>query len=761
MKNFLKKIGDRKIAISFLMSYIIVLIIPYISNKVSYSGFTKGLVEEVISNNIERLNSHTETIDNAVANVTEMTNLISLDKNFTDAAGIKGPLNATQRYRIGAESTYIYEGLDFYIENAYVIFINSDYYVSKNGAGELESFYKGYYEDAYNSYKEWYSFITGRYYGEIVAYPDKTGNGNDRLFYILSYMKAGNDASPDANIVVEFKNDFLNYENSSNKNNFFLMNRDNEIVFGRYDAETAKRISEALKKNPEKNAVQLKLGNEKKVVLVQNMERSNLKGVLCMPKNIFFEKVKALQRNYLISLALCVLLGLLIVFYSMKRHYSPINRITKALSKKYAYDSKLNEYEYLSKVVAKIINEYQTDSQYYRLEKKLAKNSFLIGLLKNEKLFMSDEYEKFKYFDIVFNNSFFVLAAFVIQDCERLFFETDPSGENGNLAKLIIENVTQDIFKENFEFAICENEDNRYVIVSLQSEDELDDLRQALKKIQELIEKMFNISTFVTLSGMHKDLKDIAVCYCEAVELIQSNIIKQARFLSYDDQSGISKTKNEYCYSSGTEQKMINLLMSGNSDGASELLSSIIESNGALSVHQVKCVLYDIAATLFRASRECESNGKTIDINRDRLLAKIDEFKSIREIKEEFNNDFEIISDCVKTMQKSNAGRISDSIVEFVQDNYSNQDLNVAYVSTQFNLSANYISSIFKRETGIALSEYINVVRIEHAKALLRDTHIKIDEIAARVGYTNSRTFLRVFNSIVGISTGEYRANIR
>ena len=101
------------------MSYISVLIIPYISNKVSYSGFTKGLVEEVIGNNIERLNSHTETIDNAVANVTEMTNLISLDKNFTDAAGIKGPLNAGQRYRIGAESTYIYEGLDFYIENPF------------------------------------------------------------------------------------------------------------------------------------------------------------------------------------------------------------------------------------------------------------------------------------------------------------------------------------------------------------------------------------------------------------------------------------------------------------------------------------------------------------------------------------------------------------------------------------------------------------------------------------------------------------------
>jgi two-component system response regulator YesN len=67
---------------------------------------------------------------------------------------------------------------------------------------------------------------------------------------------------------------------------------------------------------------------------------------------------------------------------------------------------------------------------------------------------------------------------------------------------------------------------------------------------------------------------------------------------------------------------------------------------------------------------------------------------------------------------------------------------------------------LFKQETGITIVDYIKQFRIEMAKQLLESSHLKVYEIAERVGFTSSSYLCRVFKEMTGININEYKRTI-
>ena len=64
---------------------------------------------------------------------------------------------------------------------------------------------------------------------------------------------------------------------------------------------------------------------------------------------------------------------------------------------------------------------------------------------------------------------------------------------------------------------------------------------------------------------------------------------------------------------------------------------------------------------------------------------------------------------------------------------------------------------IFKEVTGETFHSVLNKKRIQSACDLLSETNMQISEIAAQVGFMETKTFCRVFKSSMGISPGAYR----
>lgn len=102
----------------------------------------------------------------------------------------------------------------------------------------------------------------------------------------------------------------------------------------------------------------------------------------------------------------------------------------------------------------------------------------------------------------------------------------------------------------------------------------------------------------------------------------------------------------------------------------------------------------------------------------------------------------------------------SDYIVEYikkyVQHNY-HEEIYLDLFSEKLNVSKVYISRHFKEVTGENLLEYINKYRMEIACDKLKNTDMKIKDIAIEVGVSNINSFIRIFKKYYGKSPGSYR----
>ncbi len=102
---------------------------------------------------------------------------------------------------------------------------------------------------------------------------------------------------------------------------------------------------------------------------------------------------------------------------------------------------------------------------------------------------------------------------------------------------------------------------------------------------------------------------------------------------------------------------------------------------------------------------------------------------------------------------------IMSRVTGFIQSNYRNPALKIQDIVEEVHFSPTYLSHLFKRETGIALWDYVTGLRIEEARMLLSTTDKKRYEIAYEVGYESPEHFSRMFKRCVGISPAQYRKN--
>lgn len=85
------------------------------------------------------------------------------------------------------------------------------------------------------------------------------------------------------------------------------------------------------------------------------------------------------------------------------------------------------------------------------------------------------------------------------------------------------------------------------------------------------------------------------------------------------------------------------------------------------------------------------------------------------------------------------------------------ENISLTSIAEQVYLNPVYLSRIYKQITGETLSQYITQCRLTNAKELLKNSQMKINEIAYEVGYESPAHFSRVFKKFYGSSPQEYR----
>ncbi len=93
----------------------------------------------------------------------------------------------------------------------------------------------------------------------------------------------------------------------------------------------------------------------------------------------------------------------------------------------------------------------------------------------------------------------------------------------------------------------------------------------------------------------------------------------------------------------------------------------------------------------------------------------------------------------------------------YIDDHFSDPELQMTDVAKHFNLSPNHFSTVFSQEIGESFRDYLNNLRLNRAKELLRTTNIKCAEVAYQSGYNDAHYFSTFFKKKVGVTPQEFR----
>ena len=95
------------------------------------------------------------------------------------------------------------------------------------------------------------------------------------------------------------------------------------------------------------------------------------------------------------------------------------------------------------------------------------------------------------------------------------------------------------------------------------------------------------------------------------------------------------------------------------------------------------------------------------------------------------------------------------AITEYLQHNYMT-DVSASSLAKRFGYTEKHVTEIVKYLCGMPLKDYIHMLRINEGKRLLLENHT-LDNIAALVGFSCTRTFLRSFVKITGQTPSAYK----
>lgn len=115
------------------------------------------------------------------------------------------------------------------------------------------------------------------------------------------------------------------------------------------------------------------------------------------------------------------------------------------------------------------------------------------------------------------------------------------------------------------------------------------------------------------------------------------------------------------------------------------------------------------------------------------------------------------LSELFEDSDTESAENIVDNVKKLIAENLSVGNLQRDELAAMVHVSSGYLGRIFKKETGLAISDYIVKKRIAVAKQLLAKTSLSITDVSNRVGFTYSSYFTKSFKEHAGMTPQEFR----
>ena len=229
----------------------------------------------------------------------------------------------------------------------------------------------------------------------------------------------------------------------------------------------------------------------------------------------------------------------------------------------------------------------------------------------------------------------------------------------------------------------------------------------------------------------------------------------------YVEKMKASETSDYYTYPIAVERKLRTAVRSRDKEGSQVLLNQIlahIYTSNNNNLERIKPRITELIVVISRAAVDAGADINEIFLINENFTQNIEEFTNIEDLSIWVTNMLQRFISFTFEFDKVKHADAVYKVIEYIKANFQRR-MSLEEIAANTYLSKTYLSSLFKKETGYSISEYINIVRIDRSKSLLLEENISIIDIANLCGFEDQSYFTKVFKHIVGITPKKYREN--
>ncbi len=743
----LKTLYEQNTIIQFLVSYILVLLLPLILLSCGFATAFQIVKNDIEDSYITMLKHSVTILDNEMDKMQNLALQTSQNENVREFA----------KYSQG-DKGYILTAMDA-LHDVYELLS----YQSVELLGESYIYFRGmnlvmydstYYQpQVFNRYlkqwkiplEEWKGTIADS--GRRIPVYQRSGSSLEYVLPFSSYLKGDNQGVLVFRLNQSVLNGLLDFSGSCENGGYglFIFNSEDEQVLWSHTTMGDWKQFSPSKMEPDRYYEMDGMG-----IVYTRSEKNGWRYVLEMPEKQALSQLSVLKNLVFFLSGAAVLAGASISIYLSVRKGKPINEVFQIMT-----STGESEYKYqnLGEAVTRILKNHQELLKEIEKDKPAMQKAFFHDLIKAE--FGTDEQLKIaaRKAGIQMEGTAYLAASFELFPGNDFYDVDEQTLDEVHIISQLMEKHLLEIYPEKVWFY---KKNYRITMAIFALEDREILAGTVIREAREWLLKEYQVETNW---GIGHACRDLLLLWktSEEARIALNHCSREKPVVEYS--AGLENIY-EFYFPDIAQEKLLECAHSGHREEVESVLRILEKENcenRRLSRPQfikLNQKITDLIPELFKQ----DAAEKDMALWLNEIIIEPD-FSH-----EEYFQRFKQILQraCVDNVEKKQQqrGKMIGDIMDYIREHYMDSSLGLASVGTIFRVSEGYLSSVFKEQAGINFGEYLEGIRIDKACKLLMDKRNTVNDIAIMVGYNSVQSFRRAFKRVKRISPKEARNQV-
>ena len=333
------------------------------------------------------------------------------------------------------------------------------------------------------------------------------------------------------------------------------------------------------------------------------------------------------------------------------------------------------------------------------------------------------------------------------------------------LALFAIYNITAEIIaEENLGLAFQGIDEKTVILFMGENKEELKrKIKEVLPKVHRAVEDFLNIQVTISVGKTVDLLEELPDSFAKTKSALEYKFMLGGNQTIEAEEYEETRTGVKHVDVFEWASQISAAIRTNKNEDITEKAERFIEQIKLCYVNKNRSVVYvqNLMLSVVNLLDLPEDLEEEIFSQERQFINEIYNCENLDEVSKRMKESFCFICNVMSTQRDSYSRRQAMMALDYIEKNYGDSSVTLNSVCTALAMSTSHFSSVFKNHTGETFIEALTKKRMEKAKTLLAQGHLKTYEVAETVGYSDAHYFSISFKKVVGKTPTEYAKEVR